>query len=122
MFLKPPVGFFVPYDYNVFDMPINCVGGPPLFYKGDIAGNPLNFVDDYGHPRALNLVKTVTEINIFHDMSIYQTKGQDQGNQGKNHSPNYSYGLARKALNLPNKPFLVRSLCPQIFKSENCEG
>lgn len=174
MFLKPPAGLFVPYDNNVFVMPINCVWGPPLFYKGVIAGDPLNFVDDYGHPGALNLVKKATETNIFHDMSIYQTKGQAQGNQGtlknfntflKNfnkkewtqcdqrppvikvprqelfskghiqptvalklwlwggrlHSPDYSYELARKVLNLPKRPFLVRSLRQQILKSENCE-
>ena len=82
MFLKPPTGFSIPNNNNILDVPINCVGGPPLFYKRVITGDPLNFIDDYDHPEALNLTKKVTELKIFHDMSVYQTKGQGQGDLG----------------------------------------
>lgn len=82
MFLTPPSGFFMPTNQNILDIPLNWVWGPPLFYKGVITGNPLDFTDDYDHPGALNLTKKITESNIFHDMSVYQTKGQGQGSQG----------------------------------------
>jgi predicted heme/steroid binding protein len=170
MFLKPPTGIFMPNNGTVFDIPLNCVWGAPLYYKGAIAGNPLNFAADYNHPGALNLIKKVTESNIFHDMSLCQTKGQGQGDigilrnfktfwknfnkkelarcneahpmikiprqelfrmghiqpmtalklwlyRGKLLSPNTSYELARKALSLPKKLFIVQSFRRQILKS-----
>nr|QXO87028.1 OrfA [Stichodactyla haddoni] len=82
MFLTPPTGWFECKEGTFLDIPINFVWGPPLFYKGVIVGDPFNFVSDYKHPAALGLVKKMTETKIFQEMSLFQRKGEGQGDIG----------------------------------------